>query len=154
MSTSTRTEPAADGICATRRLLPHPRSAVHAAFADPARLARWWGPDGFSNTFEVFEFQPQGRWTFVMHGPDGRAYPNQSVFLATSQERIVIQHVNQPHFTLTVTLSDQDGGQTLLEWRQAFDDPQVAASIWHIIQPANEQNLDRLEQALAAAPSS
>jgi hypothetical protein len=49
---------------------------------------------------------------------------------------------------LSVTLTDS-AGQTLLHWHQAFDDPQVAASIWHIIQPANEQNLNRLHQALA-----
>ena len=55
----------------------------------------------------------------------------------------------QPLFTLTVSLADQ-GGQTQLDWHQAFDDPQLAANIWHIIQPSNEQNLNRLERALAS----
>jgi len=149
-------QPAADGVCATSRRLPYPRAAVFAAFADADCLATWWGPDGFSNRFEVFEFKPQGRWKFVMHGPDGASYPNESVFLETSPERIVIQHVCQPFFTLTVTLSDSGddpGGQTLLHWRQAFDEPAVAASIWHIIEPANEQNLNRLTQALATRPA-
>jgi uncharacterized protein YndB with AHSA1/START domain len=140
--------PSADGVCATSRLLPFTRAKVFAAFADASCLATWWGPDGFTNSFEVFEFKPQGRWKFVMKGPDGAHYPNESVFLETSPEKIIIRHANQPHFTLTVTLADSDG-QTLLHWRQAFDDPQVAASVWHIIQPANEQNLNRLHQALA-----
>jgi hypothetical protein len=45
--------------------------------------------------------------------------------------------------------SQPSAGQALLRWHQAFDDPQVAASIWHIIEPANEQNLNRLHKALA-----
>lgn len=142
-------QPAADGVCATRRLLPYPRGQVHAAFADPDCLAAWWGPDGFTNRFELFDFKPQGRWHFVMHGPDGAHYPNQSFFLETSLDRIVIRHDCQPLFTLTVSLADQ-GGQTQLDWHQAFDDPQLAANIWHIIQPSNEQNLNRLERALAS----
>ena len=55
----------------TRRQLPYPPDAVYAAFAAPERLARWWGPDGFANTFERFDFAPGGAWVFTMHGPDG-----------------------------------------------------------------------------------
>ena len=29
---------------------------VFAAFSEANRLAAWWGPDGFTNTFEQFEF--------------------------------------------------------------------------------------------------
>ena len=144
--------PRTDGVCATRRLLPCTPAEVHAAFADAACLATWWGPDGFSNSFERFEFRPQGRWTFVMHGPDGAHYPNESVFLDTSPGRIVIRHDCPPFFTLTVTLDDH-GGQTLLHWHQAFDDPQLAAGIRHIVEPANEQNLNRLQQALSTRPA-
>ena len=73
---------------------------------------------------------------------------SRSVFSEVSPDRIVIEHVCQPYFTLTITLSESDG-QTQLHWSQAFEDPQLAANIWHIIVPANEQNLDRLHQALA-----
>lgn len=142
-------EPSPDGVCATRRLLPFESAEVFAAFADGSQLARWWGPDGFSNNFEVFEFRPQGRWTFVMHGPDGKHYPNENIFVETSPGRVVIRHDSQPHFTLSVTLEARDK-QTLVEWKQAFEDPGVAAGIWHIIVPANEQNLDRLHRVLAA----
>ena len=142
-------QPTANGVCATSRILPYARMDVFSAFAEAKRLAQWWGPDGFSNTFEVFEFKDRGRWKFVMHGPDGANYANENVFLEVSPERVVIQHVSQPHFTLTVTLTESDG-QTILGWSQAFEDPQVAASIWHIIEPANEQNLDRLHKVLAS----
>jgi uncharacterized protein YndB with AHSA1/START domain len=34
------------------RVLNAPPEAVFGAFEDPALLARWWGPEGFRNTFE------------------------------------------------------------------------------------------------------
>jgi len=61
------------------RLIHAPRERVFRALADPRHLARWWGPEGFSSTFETFEFRPGGRWRFVMHGPDGTDYPNENV---------------------------------------------------------------------------
>lgn len=143
-------QPGADGVFSTSRLFSFSPKQILAAFANPEQLATWWGPDGFTNTFEIFEFKAQGQWKFVMHGPDGKNYPNDSVFLETSQQRIVVRHVSQPNFTLTVTLVEADG-QTKLDWQQAFDDPRVAESLAHIITPANEQNLNRLHAALAAA---
>lgn len=137
-----------DGVCQTSRNLPFPRSQVFAAFANPEQLAAWWGPEGFTNTFEVFEFNNQGRWKFVMHGPDGAHYPNECLFQEVSATKIVIRHIGAPDFTLTITLADLDR-TTSLHWHQAFDDAAVAARIEHIIVPANEQNLDRLAALLA-----
>jgi hypothetical protein len=84
-----------------------------------------------------------------MHGPDGKNYRNENVFLEASIPRIVIRHNSQPNFTLTVTLTE-DAGNTNLVWHQAFDDPRFAANVAHIIVPANEQNLDRLQTVLSA----
>ena len=83
-----------------------------------------------------------------MHGPDGTNYPNENTFLEASSDKIVIRHILQPLFTLTITLADS-GSNTMLHWSQAIDDPEVAASIWHIIEPANEQNLNRLHDVLS-----
>ncbi len=138
----------ADGVFSSSRFFPFTPEQVLAAFADTNRLATWWGPDGFTNTFEICEFKPQGRWHFVMHGPDGKNYRNENVFLETSLPRIVIRHNSQPNFTLTVTLTE-DAGNTNLVWHQAFDDPRFAANVAHIIVPANEQNLDRLQTVLS-----
>lgn len=140
----------ADGVFSSSRQFPFTREQIFAAFANPELLATWWGPDGFTNTFELFEFKAQGRWKLVMHGPDGKNYPNDSLFLEASQQRIVVRHISQPNFTLTITLAEADG-QVKLDWHQAFDDARVAASLAHIIVPANEQNLNRLHTALSAA---
>jgi uncharacterized protein YndB with AHSA1/START domain len=64
----------------TRREIPAGPASVFAAFQSPGRLAKWWGPDGFNNTIETFEFQPGGRWVFSLHGRDGKTYPNAPVF--------------------------------------------------------------------------
>jgi uncharacterized protein YndB with AHSA1/START domain len=98
----------------------------------------------------VFEFQPGGQWVFTMMGPDGTAYPNQAVFAVIEPERrVVIKHVNQPHFQLSITLEPSATG-TLLRWDQTFEDAAVAQAVKHIVEPANEQNLDRLAAELGA----
>jgi uncharacterized protein YndB with AHSA1/START domain len=138
------------GVFTTSRMLPYPSESVFAAFEKPEMLAKWWGPDGFTNTFEVFEFREGGRWHFVMHGPNGANYANESQFLELhAPSTLVIQHLSQPHFVLTVTLAEQATG-TEITWQQVFKDKALAAKIRHIIEPANEQNLDRLGQVLAS----
>jgi uncharacterized protein YndB with AHSA1/START domain len=133
----------------TRRVVPHTAQQVFQAFARPETLARWWGPKDFTNTFEVFEFRPGGHWKFVMHGPDGSHPRNESVFLELDEpSRLVIHHVSLPRYVLTVTLAPDAGG-TAITWSQEFEDAAVAARIRHIVEPANEQNLDRLESVLA-----
>ncbi|HEY0823550.1 MAG TPA: SRPBCC domain-containing protein [Ramlibacter sp.] len=134
---------------ATERLLHARPSEVFAAFEQADKLARWWGPSGFRNTFERFEFRPGGRWVFVMHGPNGTDYANESVFREIEPDRrIVIEHVVKPWYRLTVTLAPR-GDQTHLSWVQEFESPEAAAKMRRIVDTANEQNLDRLEAVLA-----
>jgi uncharacterized protein YndB with AHSA1/START domain len=128
----------------TSRDIPARPAAVFAAFADPRRLARWWGPDGFRNSFEVCDFRSGGAWKFTMHGPDGANYPNESVFFAIETDhKVVIDHVCNPLFRLTVELEPSALG-TLVRWTQVFEDAAVAAAVASIVEPANEQNLTRL----------
>lgn len=129
----------------TSREIQAPPASVFAAIADCARLQRWWGPAGFTNTFEICEFKPGGRWVYVMHGPTGKNYPNESAFRAIEPgKRVVIQHVAQPRYLLTISLEPIRNGGTRVHWEQTFEDPRVASGIEHIVVPANEQNLDRL----------
>ncbi len=128
----------------SREISAHP-SSVFAAFEDRARLATWWGPAGFTNTFMTCEFRPGGKWSYVMHGPGAKNYPNESVFRTIeSCKRVVIHHISQPRYLLTVTLEPTRAGGTRVSWVQDFEDPRVASGIQHIVVPANEQNLDRL----------
>lgn len=111
-------------------------------------LASWWGPQGFTSSFDVFQFTPGGKWIFTMHGPDGKDYGNQSYFSElVPNERIVIRHDCPPYFTLTVMLLPADTG-TRLVWEQQFDDAETALAVKQRVGSANEQNIDRLTVAL------
>lgn len=141
-----------DGVFHSRRVIAHPPERIWEAFARRELLERWWGPAGFTNIFETFEFVPGGRWVFVMHGPERGHYPNQSRFATLEQpSRIVIQHECAPFYELTIALMPAGGG-TQVDWLQVFADPAVGERIRHIVGPANEQNLDRLEAVLAGKP--
>ncbi len=131
------------------REIPAAPSIVFAAFTDPELLATWWGPAGFTNSFNQFEFWEGGKWVFTMHSPDGKNYPNESVFeKIITDEKVVIRHIVQPLFTLTVRISETKNG-SMVFWEQEFDNEEVAKNVPHIVIPSNEQNLDRLTAVLS-----
>ena len=137
-------ESTADREFVTSRVIDAPRERVFRAFSDPVHLANWWGPRGFSSTFQEFNLSPGGAWRFVMHGPDGKNYPNESVFVeVVAPERIVFEHMSDHHFHMTITFTAQ-GNKTLVGWRQVFDTAAERKRIAKFVIAANEQNLDRL----------
>ena len=131
------------------RALDASRERVFEAFADPARLARWWGPIGFTNTIQEFDLRPGGAWRFLMHGPNGGTYPNESVFLEVARpERIVFRHVSAHPFEMTITLAEE-GARTRVTWRMRHPTAEECAKARPFVVPANEQNFDRLAAELA-----
>src|SRR4029079_14469291 len=103
-----------------------PRELVFQAWTSPDHIASWWGPNGFTTTTEVMEFRAGGSWKHVMHGPDGRNYPNDKVYLEiVPPERIVFTNRGgedggpQIEFRSTVTFEDL-GGKTRLTLRSMF----------------------------------
>ena len=135
----------------TAREIPASVDEVFAAIRDAARLARWWGPAGFTNTFESCEFKTGGRWSYVMHGRDGHDYKNESVFAEIeSPSKVVVQHVSEPRYRLTISLAPSAAG-TVVSWSQAFENPEVGRKLERIVVPGNEQNLDRLTAEVLGA---
>lgn len=132
------------------RLIDATPEEAFDAFARADRLARWWGPRGFSSTFEVFDLRPGGTWRFTMHGPDGTDYANTNVFrIVEAPSRIEVEHVSEDHhFVLDITFTRQ-GGRTLVGWAQTFDSVEHKRHVAPWVEPANEQNLDRLEREVA-----
>jgi uncharacterized protein YndB with AHSA1/START domain len=57
-----------------RRVLPASPSAVFEAFADPDRLSKWWGPEGF--TVPRLEYHPREGQSYriEMQPPEGDAF--------------------------------------------------------------------------------
>ena len=127
------------------RDIPATPVQVFAAISNPERLARWWGPNGFTNTFSEFDFKTGGKWSLVMHGPDGANYPNDNVFgEIIPNQKVVVEHPMQPVFRLTIELAPSSTG-TLVTWAQTFESDEVARQIEHIVVPANDENLQRLK---------
>jgi uncharacterized protein YndB with AHSA1/START domain len=137
----------------TSREIAAPIDDVFAAFSDQDRLARWWGPTGFTNTFHVCEFETGGRWVYTMHSPNGGNPENESTFeLVEPPRKVVVRHISQPLYRLTIDLLPTAAGGTIVSWSQEFDDAEVARRIEKVVVPANEQNLDRLTAEVLKTP--
>ena len=133
--------------------IPAAPEQVFAAIRDPQRLARWWGPAGFTNTFSICDFQNGGRWSLTMHGPDGKNYPSENVFAEIEPSRkVVVEHASEPKYRLIITLTPSPAG-TVVSWSQTFESADVARRIEHIVVPANRQNLERLADEIRRHPS-
>jgi len=132
------------------RVFNEPREVLFNAWADPAQLAQWWGPKGFTNTFHEFDFKPGGTWKFTMHSPDGQDFLNTCVFEKIEKpDRLVIQHLLPMHkFQLTATFENM-GTKTKLTFHQLFETVEECERIKKYVIEANEQNLDRLEKVVS-----
>lgn len=133
----------------SHRLLDAPPEAVFKALSDPAIIANWWGPFGFRNVIEEFDFTQGGNWRHDMVGPDGAVYPNHSVFEEISPERIVIRHLATVHEFVLEILLDAVGDQTRITWNQKFMSAEEYNKCEAYIPRCNEEVLDRLELELA-----
>jgi uncharacterized protein YndB with AHSA1/START domain len=127
------------------RTFDAPRERVFEAFGDPARLARWWGPAGFTSTIHEYDLRPGGRWRLTMHAPDGTDYPSESVFVEIVRpERIVFRHVSAEHpYEMTISL-DQQGDATRVTWRMRHASASECARVKPFVVAGNEENFDRL----------
>ena len=134
----------------SRRVLNFPRELVWKAWTDPRHLANWWGPKGFTNTFHAFNLKPGGIWSFVMHGPGGKDYKNESVFIEiVKPERIIFRHLKPVHeFQVTAAFVDH-GDKTEVVFCMLFESAAECAQVKSYVPQANEQNFDKLEKELA-----
>jgi uncharacterized protein YndB with AHSA1/START domain len=107
------------------RVFDAPRELVWRAWTEPQHIVKWWGPRGFTTTVEAMDVRPGGEWKHVMHGPDGKDYPNHTVFTEVRKpERIVFTNTGgktrqDVQFESTWTFEDL-GGQTRVTIRMVF----------------------------------
>jgi uncharacterized protein YndB with AHSA1/START domain len=138
-----------NGLIVTSRIINVPVTNVYEAWTNPEILARWWGPNGFTNTFEKYELVPGGEWVFVMHGPDGTDYPNKSIFVEILEnQKLVFDHVSGHRFRVMATFVEAGNNKTLLTFRMLFEDIAEYEKIKSFVIEANEQNFDKLEAIL------
>jgi|SRR6267142_254401 len=155
---SSRTALVGDREIAATRLFDAPRELVWKAWTDPAHIAKWWGPNGFTTTTYSMELKPGGVWRYVMHGPDGRDYQNKVTYLEVVEpERLVYnlggdEDVEPVSHHVTVTFTDS-GGKTRIDMRMVFASAEART---HVIETHGafeglKQHLGRLKEYLATA---
>jgi uncharacterized protein YndB with AHSA1/START domain len=99
------------------------------------------------------EVKPGGVWKFIMHGPDGRDYLNNIIFIEVLYpERLVYKHSGEEDtedvkFQVTVTFEEQ-GGKTNLTMRSVFESAEVLDKVvkeYGAIE-GGKQHLERLDK--------
>jgi len=82
------------------RMFEAPRALVFKAFTEPAHLALWWGPHGFTTPICVFDARPGGALRIHMRGPDGSVHVTEgAVREIVAPERLVF----------TIAIIEDDG---------------------------------------------
>lgn len=129
--------------------LSAPIHFVWEVWTKPEYIANWWGPNGFTNSIDVMEVKQGGEWRFTMHGPDGKNYPNRSVYLEiVDHKKIVFQHFN-PNFITTVNFQSK-GNETYLEWTMLFETVELFDTVVKVFKADEglKQNVEKLESYL------
>lgn len=103
------------------RIIDAPREKVYRAWTNPKILAEWFAPKPWTVSDVKLDVRTGGSNSFVMHGPNGEAFPNAGVYLeVVPNEKIVITDAYtaawipsaKPFFTAIVTFEDIGGGKT------------------------------------------
>lgn len=138
----------ADREVHTTRVIAAQVARVFSAWTDPQQLMRWWGPNGFTNTFHKFELRPDGIWEFTMHGPPGD-FHNTCVFKRIEPPNYLeFDHLKEMHFYKAMVTFTEVLEGTRIDWIMRFDTAEELAPIREFIAKANEENMDKLQALL------
>jgi uncharacterized protein YndB with AHSA1/START domain len=112
------------------RIIDAPRSVVFRLWTEPAHLANWMGPRGFSAEYVTHDFRPGGAWRACLHREgEGRDLWNGGVFREIVEpERLVFTFAwddkdgrPRPETVVTVSLAEHEG-KTMMTFHQATFD--------------------------------
>jgi len=135
------------------RIYDAPVKAVWDAWVDPAQVAQWWGPRGFTLTSHSKGIRVGGIWHYTMHGPDGVDYSNKTKYLEVEKHsRLVYDHGGYddrpPLFRVTVDFTEVKG-RTKMEMTMALATAEAAAETKKFIKKAGGNDTwDRLAEFL------
>lgn len=102
------------------RVFDAPRDLVFRMWTDREHIGKWFGPNGFTTTIHEMDVRPGGAWRFILHGPDGRDYRNEIIYVEVVRpERLVYDHVSGPAFRARVIFAEE-GQKTRLTMQMLF----------------------------------
>ena len=139
------------------RIFEAPRELVFKAWTEPERVARWWGPHGFTAPVCELDVRPGGAIRIHMRAPDGSLIPARGVYHEVVEpERLVFttfvseDEAGHPQLEVlhTVTLDDLgDKTKLTLRARLIKSMPEAAGMLAGMTE-GWEQGLDRLAESL------
>jgi uncharacterized protein YndB with AHSA1/START domain len=146
------------------RVFDAPRASLWDAFADPEKLAKWWGPHGWETTIKTFEFRPQGTWHYGMKCVDenqgeffGQESWGKAIFSEIEEpEKIVYKDAfadadgntndTMPVGVTTIEFSENDG-KTRVMSRTKYDKPEELEAVTNMgMEEGFSQTWDRLAE--------
>lgn len=136
------------------RIYDAPVKTVWEVWTDPAHVAKWWGPRGFTLTTHSKDLRAGGHWKYTMHGPDGTDWPNNTIYYEVEKySRLVYDHGGNddqpPLFRVTVEFKELKGNKTQMEMTMALATAEAAKEIKKFIKQANgDSTWDRLAEYL------
>jgi len=131
------------------RIVNAARELVYRAWTDPNHLKNWWGPAGFTNTFNEFDLRVGGKWSFIMHGPDKGNYANECEFIKIEKPtRIAWKRFSKPIFQVVATFEEISSDKTKIVFKMLFTSADECRKVKKFAVDKNEENFDRLENEL------
>lgn len=67
-------------VLSLSRVFEAPRERLFRAWTEPERLARWWGPKGFTTPECAMDVREGGAWRTVMRSPEGKDHVVSGVY--------------------------------------------------------------------------
>jgi uncharacterized protein YndB with AHSA1/START domain len=139
------------------RIFDAPRALVWKAWTDPAMLARWWGPHGFTNPVCEADVRVGGKILIHMRAPDGTVHPMTGTFDEVAEPECLVFRavpVDKSGTALlesltTVTLHDLGGRTKVIVHASAAPLQPIAEGMLKGMQAGWTQSLERLEQLVA-----
>ena len=131
------------------RIFETERENLYRAWSDPNHLKNWWGPKGFTNTFNEFDFRVGGKWSFIMHAPDKGNFSNECEFIKIEKPSLIAwKRYSKPLFQVVATFEKIWDARTKLVFKMLFDTAEECRKIKAFAVDKNEENFDRLELEL------
>ena len=120
------TEPS-DRVLVITRVFDAPRELVFKAWTEPAHMAQWFGPRGFTSKVLKHDLRAGGAYRVHMVGPDGDHWSQGVYREVVPPERLAMTfgwgdangNRTRPETTLTLLFEDV-GGKTRLTMHQTF----------------------------------
>jgi uncharacterized protein YndB with AHSA1/START domain len=109
------------------RRIKAPPAKVFAAFVEPEKILRWWGPDAGPTLSAETDVRPGGRFRVVFRTLDGEEHENRGAYLeVVPDEKLVFTwewaSMDEPESRVTVLIEARNGGSELTVIHEHFFD--------------------------------